>query len=221
MIRVLIVHAIPLISRVFTAVLANTEDITVSGMAAGLDETLAQLSSTDVVLLTPWPGNPEPLELTRAVVRANPAVNVVAVGLDRAERVILPYIEAGATAYVLADDTVDKLLHTIRAVHAGEVHLAPDIAIALIARVAELAELSKGESPPPAGDSEAGPELTPREQEVLALIGQGLSNMEIAERLAIEKGTVKNHVHSILKKLNVSSRHEAARLRDQPANGQK
>jgi DNA-binding NarL/FixJ family response regulator len=53
-------------------------------------------------------------------------------------------------------------------------------------------------------------DLTPREREVLSLLGESLSNQEIAERLFIEHGTVKNHVHRILKKLNASNRHEAA-----------
>ncbi len=95
-------------------------------------------------------------------------------------------------------------MHHIRAAHAGKARVSPDIAAALMSRVAELAQLVSQASISP----EAG-ELTPREMEVLKLIGQGLTNQEIAEHLVIELGTVKNHVHNILNKLGVSSRRDA------------
>jgi DNA-binding NarL/FixJ family response regulator len=86
------------------------------------------------------------------------------------------------------------------------VRVSPGIAAALMSRVAEYAQLLD--------DVDAGvgvaADVTPREQEILDLIGQGLTNQQIAEQLVIEVGTVKNHVHSILQKLDANSRHEAA-----------
>ncbi len=209
-IRVLVVHGVRLMGNVIAAALKKEPDMEVVGTATGLAEALAQVSHCELVLMRSSLPDNGALELTRAVVRANPSVKVVAVGLAESETDILPYIEAGAVGYVLMEDSVEGLLKTIRAVHSGEAHLSPEIAIALIARVAELAELSQAEGAVLRPPAEAPPELTPREREVLGLIAEGLNNAEISERLAIELGTAKNHVHSILKKLNVGSREEAA-----------
>ncbi|MEJ2559624.1 MAG: response regulator transcription factor [Anaerolineae bacterium] len=119
---------------------------------------------------------------------------------------ILRYIEAGAAGYVLREDAVDDLLKNIRAVHSGEALASPEMTAALLAHIAELSELR----PPNEYDSQEFADITPRESEVLDLIAEGLSNQEIANRLVIELGTVKNHVHSILQKLDVGSRQDAA-----------
>jgi DNA-binding NarL/FixJ family response regulator len=108
--------------------------------------------------------------------------------------------------YVLQDDSVEDLLARLRAAHGGEALVSPGIAAAIIARVSELATLfSRVEG----AGGRAG-DLTPREREVLDLVAEGLTNQEIAERLVIAEGTVKNHVHSILGKLDVGSRQDAA-----------
>lgn len=94
----------------------------------------------------------------------------------------------------------------MRAVQSGEALVSPNIAAALMSRVSELAQLFADVE---SGLNEAA-DLTPRECEILGLIGQGLTNQEIADRLVIEVGTVKNHVHSILQKLEVGNRRDAA-----------
>lgn len=111
----------------------------------------------------------------------------------------------GASGYVLKDDSVEELLSHIRAVYNGEALNSPEIALALISRVNELSQMFSG-----AGSVTEPAGLTSREREVLQLIGRNLSNQEIADQLFIQVGTVKNHIHSILDKLNVSSRHDAA-----------
>jgi DNA-binding NarL/FixJ family response regulator len=122
------------------------------------------------------------------------------------QEVVLRYIEAGAAGYVLSSEPLDELLRNIRAAHSDKALVSPDVAAALIARIGELAEILP-DTPPQ--ENVLG-DLTDREHEVLALIGQGLTNQEIADRLVIELGTVKNHVHSILQKLDVDSRQDAA-----------
>jgi DNA-binding NarL/FixJ family response regulator len=126
--------------------------------------------------------------------------------LPNIKDVILQYIEAGIAGYVLRDDSVDQLLHAVRAVYRGEAVVSPDIAAALMTRIAQLSNVCQGTT-----WSESGVflELTPRERQVLVLVQQGLSNQEIAASLTIELGTVKNHIHNILRKLNVRSRHDA------------
>jgi DNA-binding NarL/FixJ family response regulator len=100
---------------------------------------------------------------------------------------------------------VDELLRNIRAAYRGEALVSPEIAGALMSRVTELAQIFAEVTSIP-----ESVELTSREHEVLKLVAKDLSNQEIADRLVIEVGTVKNHVHSILQKLNASSREDAA-----------
>jgi DNA-binding NarL/FixJ family response regulator len=148
------------------------------------------------------------LQLIRSLAKADSSIKVVAIGLAESEEVIIPYIEAGIAGYVLRDDSVEELLQKIRAIHRGEAPVSSQIAAALMQRVAELKELC----PEPTGEAETLEALTPREREVLDLLQQNRSNQEIAERLVIELGTVKNHVHNILKKLNLTSRRDVTRI---------
>jgi len=191
--------------NVIAAVLEDESDIAVVGCAITVDAALDQAPGCDVMLVSTTLPDNGALKLTQAISEDHPSVKVLALGLAESEAEVLQYVEAGAAGYVLKDDSVDELLRNIRAAYNGEALVSPEIAAALMDRVAELAQLFETV----AGiDPSAG--LTERELEVLELIGQGLSNQGIADRLFIEVGTVKNHVHSILDKLNVSSRRDAA-----------
>jgi DNA-binding NarL/FixJ family response regulator len=208
MIHVLLVHDIPLICNVLAAALEDELDIEVVGHATSVDEALAQVAELDVdvvLVSTRLPGNGA-LKLTQAMTEAKPSVKVLVLGLTESKEHVLRYVEAGANGYVLKDDSVDELLTHIRAAHSGKAFASPAIVAALMSRVQELSQTVKeiGTGAP------ESVELTPRELEVLQLIEQGLTNQEIADRLVVEVGTVKNHVHSILQKLDVSSRHDAA-----------
>jgi len=206
MIRVLLVNEIRLMSNVIRSVLEEEPDIEVVGGVTSLDEALALASKSDVVLVsTRLPGDGA-LKLTTAIVEAHPSVKVLVLGLTETKGQVLQYVEAGADGYVLKDDSVDDLLSHVRAAQSGEALVSPDIAAALMSRVGELAQLFADVE---SGLNEAA-DLTPREREILELIGQGLTNQEIADRLVIEVGTVKNHVHSILQKLDVGNRRDAA-----------
>ena len=133
-------------------------------------------------------------------------MKVLVLGVPDAEAVIMTYINAGAFGYILREDPPQELLANIRAAYEDKALVTPAVAARLIARIAELTDrLSELDIDPT--DYQ---ELTPREREILELIGEGQTNQEIADRLAIELGTVKNHVHSILDKLNVNSRRDAA-----------
>lgn len=146
------------------------------------------------------------LRLTEAVTETNPTMAVLVLGVTEKKERVLQYVEAGAVGYIVRDDTVEDMLAAIRAAQKGNALVSPEIASALMERVSELAGMF--------ADLETGviesADLTSREVEVLELLGQNLTNQEIAERLVIEVGTVKNHVHSILNKLDVSTRDEAA-----------
>lgn len=205
-IRVLLVNQIRLLGNVLAAVLEDEPDMEVVGCATSVDEALWLAPKSDVILANTRMSDGAAFKLIRAVTDAELPTKVLALGLAESKEQILYYVEAGAAGYVLKDHSVDDLLARIRAAHAGRSPVSPKIAAALMSRVAEYAQLL--------GDVETGvgeaADLTPREQEILELIGQGLTNQQIADRLIIEVGTVKNHVHSILQKLDASSRYEAA-----------
>ena len=131
---------------------------------------------------------------------------MLALGLTEEKQHVLRYVEAGATGYVLKDDSLEDMIETVRAAQDGRVFVSPQIAAALMERLADLAHMFSGIEN--SVSDTAG--LTSRELEVLQLIGEGLTNQMIAEQLVIEVGTVKNHVHNILDKLNLNSRGEAA-----------
>ncbi len=140
---------------------------------------------------------------------------VVVAEIDENEDLIVPLLEAGAAGYVRQGASVEEFVATLCAILAGKPPFAPNIGTALVTRMHELLALQQQRhqeilvqnSPDLAA-------LTLREREILLLIRNGASNQKIAELLTIELGTVKNHVHHILKKLKVTRREHAARYVD-------
>jgi two-component system, NarL family, nitrate/nitrite response regulator NarL len=204
MIRVLVVNEQRLMANLITSVLDGEANITVVGVATSVTEALEKGAGADVLLISTQLPEGGALQLVRQAAQEHPDQAVLVMGVAESEWEILHYVEAGASGYVLKNDSVEELLRHIRAAHAGKARVSPVIAAALMSRVAELAQLVSQASV----SADVG-ELTPREMEVLTLIGRGLTNQEIAEHLVIELGTVKNHVHNILNKLGVSSRRDA------------
>jgi two-component system NarL family response regulator len=207
MIRVLLVNEIRLMCNVIASVLEDEPDIVVVGRATSMEEALDMATEHyDVALVSTRLPDNGALTLIQSLVEAEPSVKILALGLSETKEQVLRFVEAGADGYVLKDNSVDALLKHIRSVQRGKALVSPEIAGALMSRVTEWARLFE--------DIETGiaetADLTPREREILDLIAHGLTNQEIADRLVIEVGTVKNHVHSILQKLDVSSRQDAA-----------
>lgn len=204
MIRVLLINEIPLTCNVITAVLDAEPDMTVVGCATTASEALAQANDCDVTLISTNMGNPGSLELVRRLKEAVPSAKVLVLGLTESEEQILPFVQAGAAGYILPEDSVDDLIARIRMASEGQALISPRIATALMTRLNQWAQRIRDT----AGTDNVY--LTPREWEVLELIQQGHTNHEIAAGLDIEVGTVKNHVHNILRKLDVTSREDAA-----------
>lgn len=208
MIHILIVDQVRLILESISAALNGEPDIKILGVASNGDEALSRLqadcAACDVLLVSAGLPEDGALNLVRQCTQLDPPPRVLVMGLPEAEPVIMTFIEAGAAGYVLKDDTVAHLLQNVRAAYNGEAIVSPEIAMSLMTRVNQLSEKVV--------DFDAGyyATLTRREREILALIGEDLTNQEIADRLFIELGTVKNHVHHILDKLNVSTRQDAA-----------
>jgi len=170
------------------------------------ERALQEVGSYDVVVTGPSLTQDQALEFTRAAILSRPEVRVVVSGVPRSETAVVQVAEAGAAGLVLREQTAEQALKAIRAAGEGEAQIAPEVAPLLMDRLAEL----KVSVPDADTVGRRFLELTPREREVLELIGRGLTNRQIAERLVLELGTVKNHVHRILEKLNKRSRLEAA-----------
>ena len=207
MIGVLVVSQSSLFCSVVEAVIHNEADMQFVGRAATADAALEQAAGCNVILAHRQLPHNGTLFLLDTIVTDYPHVKALVMDLPRSEsEQIIHFIEQGAAGYVLREDSAEELLHKIRAVYSGRPRIDPHIAAALMARIAQLAS----SRPQPLAFSHGLLELTEREREVLRLIGRNLTNREIARHLVIEIGTVKNHVHSILKKLDVPNRQQAA-----------
>jgi DNA-binding NarL/FixJ family response regulator len=207
-IDILLVNEIRLMGNVIAAALEDEPDIHVVASVTNIDEALkiVKEKAVDVALVSTRLPDQGALKLTQAITELAPATKVLALGLTEEKKRVLRYVEAGAAGYVLKDDSLDEMIETIRAAEEGEVFVSPKIAAAMMERLSDLAQMFSDVENSVTDDAD----LTDRELEVLDLIGEGLTNQQISERLVIEVGTVKNHVHSILEKLNVSTRGEAA-----------
>ena len=207
-INILLVNEIRLIGNVIAAALEDEPDIQVVGRATSIDDALqiVKEKDIDVALISTRLPQQGALKLTAAITRMAPETKVLALGLAEEKKRVLRYVEAGVTGYILKDDSLDDLIDTVRAAMQGKVFVSPKIAAAMMERLSDLAQMFSDIENSVLDD--VG--LTPREFEVLELIGQGMTNQQIADQLFIEVGTVKNHVHNILDKLNVTSRGEAA-----------
>jgi NarL family two-component system response regulator LiaR len=144
------------------------------------------------------------IEATPRIIEDSPHSRVIILTSFGEEDKVFPAIRAGAQGYLLKDIPPDDLVRAVRAAYLGQVQLHPEVARKLMSAVAAKQE-------PPATRLPASPEeLTVRELEVLRLIAGGLNNREIAEKLVISDKTVKTHVSSILGKLHLADRTQAA-----------
>ena len=208
MIRVLLVERVRLVCEVIGSALAGESDIFVAGMVTNEADALRAMQEAhfDIALISTSLPDGGALSLVNAVRDNELDVKMLVMGVADTEAVIMAYISAGAFGYILREDPIQELLRNIRAAYDDKALVTPAVAARLIARIAELTEKLNDLGVDPTDYQE----LTPREKEILALIGQGMTNQEIADQLVIELGTVKNHVHNILDKLNVNSRKDAA-----------
>jgi len=208
MIKVLLVIEVRLIANIFAEVLEDEADFMIVGRSEDAEGALKliQQQKADVVLVSVSLPEDGALKLTRAIVDITPNTKVLALGLADDTDDVLKYIEAGASGYILKDSSLLDLIEIIRSTQKGEAQVSAKMAAAMVERLSSLAKMFSIPGTNFADDVH----LTPREREVLECIGQGFTNQEIASTLLVELGTVKNHVHSILEKLNVSNRDEAA-----------
>jgi DNA-binding NarL/FixJ family response regulator len=200
LIRVLIVDDHAIVRRGLRGLLEFIGDIEVVGEAADGQEAtlLAMAKAPDVILMDLVMPGCDGISAIRAIKAGNPGVEIVALTSFVEEDRVVAALEAGAIGYLLKDADERAVIEAIRAAHNGETRLDPAVAAILTDR------LRRKPTPPPVDP------LTEREAEVLALLGKGLSNREIAARLVIADCTARTHVSNVLGKLGLASRTQAA-----------
>jgi NarL family two-component system response regulator LiaR len=176
------------------------DDLELVGEAADGEQALLFLDRArpDIVLMDLKMPRLDGIQTTRALQVRAPQVRAIALTSFKEQGMIQQALEAGAIGYLLKDVGPDDLADAIRAAYHGQPTLAPEATWALFSATRRTPAL--------------GDDLTDRERQVLALMAEGLSNLEIADRLVIGSSTVKTHVSSILSKLGVSSRTKAVSL---------
>jgi two-component system response regulator DevR len=182
------------------------------GEAATAEEALARAPAAqpDVLLVDIDLPGMDGLHLVRELATRLPATRIVMLTVSTAERDVIDAMRYGASGYLTKDLSPEALLRTIRGVHAGELAMPRRMAARLVRRLAATSRHA-----PPAADDPALASLTSREIEVLRLLADGLTDRAIADALTISPRTVESHVGSILGKLGVRNRAEAAsRYRD-------
>lgn len=197
-IRLLLVDDHPIVRDGLLSILGTQPDFTVVGEAGDgkMAVALADQHDPDVILLDLEMPEQDGVETLRALRQRNPGVRVIVfTAYDTDERIVTA-VQAGAQGYLLKGVPRQELFNAIRVVHGGGSLLQPIVAAKLMHHMRQPAQPSVEP-------------LTPREQEVLALLARGLQNKEIAAALTITERTVKFHVSAILTKLNATNRTEA------------
>ncbi|HLE28981.1 MAG TPA: response regulator transcription factor [Anaerolineales bacterium] len=204
--RILIADDHTLFREGVRALLGAVPDLQVVGEAATGEEAIAQAAALvpDVILMDIQMPGVNGIEATRRILRANPHIGIVVVTMLEDDDSVFAAMRAGARSYILKGADKVEMLKAIRAVASGEALFGPAIASRLMNFFQGLSAAADQ-----AALTQAFPELTDREHEVLDLIAQGHNNKEIAEQLALSPKTVSNHVSNIFNKLQVADRAQA------------
>jgi NarL family two-component system response regulator LiaR len=197
-IRVLVVDDHAVVREGLRAFLELQERIEVVGEAADGDEAIpaAERLRPDVILMDLVMPRLDGVAAMRALRERVPGARVIVLTSFLDDDKLLPALRAGAAGYLLKNAQPQELARAVRAAHAGETLLDPVVAARLVDALT--------------GQDDPLERLTPREREVLELIGRGFPNKRIARELGITEKTVKTHVGHVLAKLGVTDRTQAA-----------
>ena len=199
-IRVLLVDDHTMVRKGLATILKVFDDLQLVGEAENGAEAIKLCGDVqpDVILMDMVMPDMDGATTTRVIRQQFPQIQIIALTSFKEGNLVKNALEAGAIAYLLKDVSADDLARAIRAAHSGRATLSPEAAQAFV----ETSNL------PPV----PGLDLTEREREVLALMVEGLNNVQIAGRLTVSPSTIKSHVSNILAKLGVASRTEAVTL---------
>jgi len=206
-IRVLVVDDHTLFRRGIATVLANEEGIDVVGEAVDGIEAIEKAKEIvpDVILMDLNMPRCSGLEAIQALQAEMPQIKILVLTVSEMETDLFAAVKFGATGYLLKKAEPEELVRAIHNIAQGGVIVSPLMATKLLT---EFKDLTAGADRQPAEDADA--DLSPREGEVLQLVAQGATNKEIADSLFISENTVKTHLRSIMEKLHLANRSQAA-----------
>ena len=202
-IRVLLVDDHVVVRKGLRALLDREPGIEIVGEAEDGEQAVraAERLRPDVILMDLEMPGTGGTDATRRITESRPDARIVVLTSHASEEDVLPALKAGALGYLLKHSAPDEVLQAIRQAYRGETVLHPAIARLV------LQELQR---PPASKSAEATEALSERELQVLRLIARGMSNQEIADALIVSEATVRSHVSTILRKLQLASRTQAA-----------
>jgi NarL family two-component system response regulator LiaR len=201
LIRVLVVDDHTVVRKGLCSLLTSKYGIEVVGEAGDGDEAIekARTLQPDVILMDLLMPGKTGLEAILEIKRENPDARILVLTSFGEEAKVSAAVRAGALGFLLKESSPDELVHAIQSVNMGSLSLPQELARKMMSGLYGL-ESEKGPTEP----------LTKRELDVLKGIAEGMSNADIAQDLSISVTTVRSHVHSLLRKLNLSSRTQAA-----------
>lgn len=206
-IKILLVDDHTLVREGFAQMLELEEDFSVVGQAADAEQARKKAVELkpDIILMDIKLPGVNGIEATRLIKKELPDTEIIILSMYDEEEYVRESVRAGATGYVLKDISQEDLIRNIKVVHSGGSYIQPSLARKVLQDLAEITQV-KSQS---AGKSSSIRELSDREVEVLQLVADGKSNKEVANDLTISEKTVKAHLRSIFRKLEVGDRAQA------------
>ncbi|QEP08786.1 response regulator transcription factor [Glutamicibacter sp. ZJUTW] len=210
-IKVLLVDDQPLLRMGFRLILEGEEDIAIAGEAVDGLDALAQTAALkpDVVLMDVRMPNMDGLEATERIAKDYPETKIIILTTFDLDEYAFSGLQAGASAFLLKDVAPEELVQAVRLVASGDAVVAPRVTARLLETYVRNGGSGNRSQPAETPHDPLLDDLTPREQEVLRALAEGLSNAEIAHRFFLSEATVKTHVRRILTKLHLRDRVQA------------